>query len=491
MNRNLVSLLFTIGMIAFLSLLPKTVNANSFNDVDLYEAEINFLATSQVIKGYPDGSFKPNNPVTRLQAVQMILNEMGVDITNTTNPGFSDMKPGDYGYEEVAKAVELGFIRGKPDGSFDPFTPLTRGQMAVILVNAYQLDGEYGGEFDDIPADDPKREYVQKLAANNITNGYGNNTFKLSANISRAHFAVFMAKLLDDSFKTPVVGNYHGNISNGANFAVKGDWTFYGDVGIWKYNRDQSDIIRLADDQSSNVIFLNVVRNQLYYVNAADNFSIYRMKTDGSNKERIVKGQAYELQLYNDWLYYYSRDDQAIYKAKMDGTDTRLLVDGNGSDLTFIVDAGKIYFSDKNGIYQLDLDGKNKKQLIDGVDALSLIHADQSIFYLNESDGRTIYRVNDDGTGNEQVIATPAQSYNYLNGVIYYADYQDGTMFKYFLSTSKETQLSDQNYRVFPMILDNLIYHFGYNESDETYQWYTMDLNGESYQQIPITIDFE
>ena len=45
----------------------------------------------------------------------MILREKQVSLTGAPNPGLMDMKPSDYGYEEVAKAIEIGFIGGKTD----------------------------------------------------------------------------------------------------------------------------------------------------------------------------------------------------------------------------------------------------------------------------------------------------------------------------------------------------------------------------------------
>jgi competence protein ComEC len=179
--------------------------ANAFYDVTHYQNEVGFLTGREIIKGY-NNRFRPNDPIKRIQAVQMILREKKVSLTGAPNPGLTDMKPGDYGYEEVAKAIEMGFIGGKTDPKtgqkyFDPFGTLTRAQMSKVLSIAYGLSGVYPGDFKDVPKGDWAHEYVEALAKNNITTGYPGNLFKPNQALTRQHFAVFMARMLNDEFK--------------------------------------------------------------------------------------------------------------------------------------------------------------------------------------------------------------------------------------------------------------------------------------------------
>lgn len=187
--------------------IPKVEAAGSFKDVNSYKSEIEFLTSKSIIKGYDGGIFKPTDSIKRLQAVQMILREKGLDAAkiSSPNPGFIDIKPGDYGYNEVALAVKLGFISGKTNQSgqkyFDAYAPLTRGQMAKVLTLAYDLKGSYPAEFTDISLQSELNGFVSTLAANGITTGYGDGSFKPFVQLSRQHFAVFMARFLDDKFK--------------------------------------------------------------------------------------------------------------------------------------------------------------------------------------------------------------------------------------------------------------------------------------------------
>ena len=82
-------------------------NRQTFPDVSLnnwaYD-EINYLTQREIIFGYENGRFGPNDSITRLQAVSMILREKGMtDFSNVENPGFTDVQPDDDGYENHCK----------------------------------------------------------------------------------------------------------------------------------------------------------------------------------------------------------------------------------------------------------------------------------------------------------------------------------------------------------------------------------------------------
>lgn len=176
--------------------------ATTFKDVTLYKDEITYLAERNIIHGYGDGTFGPERNLTRLQAVIMILREKDIVDLTAPNPNFTDLNPGDYGYEFVAKAVELGFIGGKTatDGSksFDPHGALTRGQMAKILAEGYDLTKTKDYSFVDVGDTHWAKDYVSILASEDITTGYQDGTFKPEAKLQRQHFAVFMARLLQN-----------------------------------------------------------------------------------------------------------------------------------------------------------------------------------------------------------------------------------------------------------------------------------------------------
>ncbi|MEP7123708.1 MAG: S-layer homology domain-containing protein [Byssovorax sp.] len=95
-----------------------------------------------VIGGYNDGTFRPNNPVTRGQMAKMVTIAMGFPTLIAPGaPHFNDTPPDStfYGYIETLSA--LGIVNGYSDGTFRPNNPNTRGQLAKVIANSMPKDG--------------------------------------------------------------------------------------------------------------------------------------------------------------------------------------------------------------------------------------------------------------------------------------------------------------------------------------------------------------
>ncbi|MGD6855711.1 S-layer homology domain-containing protein [Bacillus infantis] len=181
--------------------LKKAEGSTLYPDVSAFRNEILFLSERGIINGYSNGKFGPQDPIKRVQAVHMIIRELGIKTGDAPNPNFKDVPPGSSGYDAIAKAKQLGIISGKSAGIFDPNGTLTRGQMAIILVNAYKLKGISYSSFKDVPATASIYPFVQSLAAHNITTGYPDGTFRPNETMVRAHFAAFMSRFLNEEFK--------------------------------------------------------------------------------------------------------------------------------------------------------------------------------------------------------------------------------------------------------------------------------------------------
>ncbi|MBU8905935.1 S-layer homology domain-containing protein [Desertibacillus haloalkaliphilus] len=112
----------------------------SFADVSghaYYEEPIQALVDKGIIKGYADGTFKPDNRVTRAEVAQIIVDTLDIDTTNVTSPGFTDVDVDDWYYGSIAALVEKGIVNGYKDGSYNPNGSITRAEMAKVLVEAF------------------------------------------------------------------------------------------------------------------------------------------------------------------------------------------------------------------------------------------------------------------------------------------------------------------------------------------------------------------
>lgn len=117
---------------------------DSFSDVkedDWYAPYVKAMYRYGIMTGYADGSFQPQEKVTRAQFVKML--EPFVEKSGDISGGFSDVSDDFWAAEAIAAVSECGVIFGYPDGTFRPYDTVTRGQAAVMLN---RLLGRHGDE---------------------------------------------------------------------------------------------------------------------------------------------------------------------------------------------------------------------------------------------------------------------------------------------------------------------------------------------------------
>jgi uncharacterized protein YkwD len=121
--------------------------APTFSDVgagSLYAAEIGLLAGRGVVNGYGDGTFGPDDSVTRQQFAKMIVLTLGYSVSLSAS-GFTDVEPklgaGDPLYPSgyIAVCAAAGITRGKTSDTFDPYGQITRAQLITMVARAAQL----------------------------------------------------------------------------------------------------------------------------------------------------------------------------------------------------------------------------------------------------------------------------------------------------------------------------------------------------------------
>ncbi|MBQ6948696.1 MAG: S-layer homology domain-containing protein, partial [Firmicutes bacterium] len=107
-----------------------------------YEDAVNVLTELEVIAGYKDGSFRPENVVTRAEMATFIVKALGLADYAVGKSEFSDMA-GHWADPFVAYAVSLGFVKGNTDGTFAPNATVSYDQAITMLVQALGYKAEY------------------------------------------------------------------------------------------------------------------------------------------------------------------------------------------------------------------------------------------------------------------------------------------------------------------------------------------------------------
>src|SRR4051794_18804007 len=114
---------------------------DSFSDLQpshpFYE-EMVFLEAEGIITGYSDGTFRPDEEVTRAVAAIMIGRALDLN-GEQRETRFSDVGAAQKASGYIASAVTEGIIQGYSDGTYRPYETVTRGQMAIFLSRAFKL----------------------------------------------------------------------------------------------------------------------------------------------------------------------------------------------------------------------------------------------------------------------------------------------------------------------------------------------------------------
>ncbi|WP_018394712.1 S-layer homology domain-containing protein [Bacillus sp. 37MA] len=196
------SLSVFLSFIIVFSLFAPFAQAASFKDVPnshRFFDDIDFLSGAEIITGFPDGTFKPDQAVTRAQAAILIGKTFELDGTKRKT-SFSDVNTSNTASGYIESAVEEGIISGFPNGTFRPGQTVTRGQMAIILAKAFGLTETAGVDFADVSKTSAAYPYIQHIVAAGITYGYEDGTFKPNNAVTRGQFAAFLSRAL---FSTP------------------------------------------------------------------------------------------------------------------------------------------------------------------------------------------------------------------------------------------------------------------------------------------------
>lgn len=109
------------------------------------------LVEAKALSGYPDGTFKPEHPVTRAEFTRFMVYGLGYSelISNSTSDRFVDVPKGHWAGQVISIAVDRGYVKGKPGGVFDPGGKITGAELAAMLVRT--LPAEKQVDADDGP----------------------------------------------------------------------------------------------------------------------------------------------------------------------------------------------------------------------------------------------------------------------------------------------------------------------------------------------------
>lgn len=148
------------------------------------------------IKGYGDGTFRPNAPLTRAEFVTIVNKMYGYRVEGENI--FSDVPSEEWYCADVLRAVQAGYIKGMGDGRFCPDELVTREQVCVMLDSILKTEKlPYSKQISDFVSDWAK-ESVEKLVSNRLFSLESGNTFRATEPIKRIEVCVALRKCIVD-----------------------------------------------------------------------------------------------------------------------------------------------------------------------------------------------------------------------------------------------------------------------------------------------------
>jgi hypothetical protein len=178
---------------------------DNFNDISGHwgEAAINEAVTNGFVKGYADGTFKPDKSVTRAEFVTMINKALQLRDENTVNLLFKDVTTTNWFYEDIQKASYARYATGVTDTSFMPGKNITRQEAAIMLSrflpkSGFLAETQVSAFPDSASVSTWAKSALAVVINKGYMSGYANGNLTPRATLTRAEAAKIIGKILEN-----------------------------------------------------------------------------------------------------------------------------------------------------------------------------------------------------------------------------------------------------------------------------------------------------
>ncbi len=170
-----------------------------YGDV-VYAAVYKDLRNTSFLDGYDGKLIKPENKVTRAEFVKMLVSALGGYNPNKNyGRSFTDVSAGDWYANYIAFAKQKGIADGYPDGTFRPNDTITRAEACKLLDEAIQLPVGDTPPFSDVSGEAWYTKHVGALYDMNVVDGYEDGTFRPGKKITRAEAVKILIMITENA----------------------------------------------------------------------------------------------------------------------------------------------------------------------------------------------------------------------------------------------------------------------------------------------------
>lgn len=146
------------------------------------------------VKGYPDGSFKPENKITRAEMASLLARVHEAGQNNAS--AFPDVPAKNWAYQGIMDVQRMGLMQGYPGGTFKPNRQITRAEMAVIVMQWLKLSDAAMTKASDTKGHWAEQT-IARVMSSGIMTGYPDGSFKPDRPLTRAEAVAILNRLLE------------------------------------------------------------------------------------------------------------------------------------------------------------------------------------------------------------------------------------------------------------------------------------------------------
>ena len=207
-TANLEVLASLNAVLHIVTVMPPVLQTGStYSDLPIsfwaYDA-VSYLSSLGTITGYPNGTFRPDSEITKGEFISILSKALKLPAYHPPSPDFSDVLPTDWYYGSVESAVYAGVVHGNGNNTFAPDNPITREELASVLVQALGKQDEARASMDDKTGfiDDGSiaswaRGFMAVAVKNGLIKGYRDNSIRPQENATRAEACVTIMNFMN------------------------------------------------------------------------------------------------------------------------------------------------------------------------------------------------------------------------------------------------------------------------------------------------------
>ncbi|MGE5678015.1 MAG: S-layer homology domain-containing protein, partial [Pseudomonadota bacterium] len=161
--------------------------------------ELNKVDHYQYLQGYPDNTVRPEGKITREEVAAVFYRLLTADYRGsimTHDEKFTDVEANKWSTLYIATLANGGILEGNPDGTFKPHNYITKAELAAVTSRFDNLSPFEGDSFTDI-AGHWANKYINSAAKKGWVKGNPDGTFEPDKYITRAEFATLVNNVLE------------------------------------------------------------------------------------------------------------------------------------------------------------------------------------------------------------------------------------------------------------------------------------------------------